>query len=351
MDLLFLDKEYKICNVVDSYKNLAWNRKYFDVGNFSIELEFDIYKQIKENNATYIYCNEFREIAKIETLEYNSKSEESTVVLTGRFLENILENRVIPTTKTYKGTTEEIARNLVNDYCIKNNPILNLKLGEYKGLGSTQVYQNTGDDIKKAIHELFKPEGLTYSIDYVFDTNELIFNVWQGTDRTEKQSENSWATFSKNFENIQSDKYSINETQYKNYAYVAGQDKGENRIVVEINKMKAGEERKELYIDARDLQQEDNMTVDEYKETLKQRGLEKLQENNRVEVTEFEADSNSNLEYKKDYDLGDIVTYKNDDLGLYVENRIVEISEVFDGQDKSIEIVFGDDYVIKKVGV
>lgn len=261
----------------------------------------------------------------------------------------MLSDRVISTTKTYKGKTEEIARSIVQDFCINGpNPIAKLRLGEYKGLGLNQVYQNTGNDIKTALYELLKPEGLSYSIDYNFETNELIFKIWQGLDRTENQTKNSWATFSKNFENIQNDKYSIDETQHKNYVYVAGQDKGENRVIVEINKIKNGENRKELYVDARDLQQGD-MTDEEYKEMLKQRGIEKLQENNRVEITEFQVDTNSNLEYKKDYDLGDIITYKNEDLGIYVENRIVEISEVFEGQNQKIEIVFGDDYNIKKV--
>ena len=59
-------------------------------------------------------------------------------------------------------------------------------------------------------------------------------------------------------------------------------------------------------------------------------------------------DPNSNLIYKTDYDLGDKVTYKNEDLEMYVENRIVEISEVFEGNSKKIDVVFGEDYNIKK---
>ena len=223
-----------------------------------------------------------------------------------------------------------------------------LQLGEYNGFGQSRAYQNTGDDIKTALYELLKLDGLSYSIDYDYEEDTLRFNVWSGLDRTENQTQNSWATFCKNFENIQDDKYSKDETQYKNFAYVAGEGTGGKRFVVEINQIQDDEERKEMYVDARDLQQEENMTDSKYKEVLKQRGLEKLQENNKVEMTEFNIDPDSNLECGRDYNLGDTVMYKNDELGLYVENRIIEISNVFEDENKTIEIVFGDDYNIRK---
>lgn len=302
-------------------------------GSFSIELLIDSYTDIKNNGGKYLCCKDFKETAKLETMEYNSSGTGTSVILTGRFLESVLADRVVKTTTTYSGTTEQIARNMVNDFCINcGNPLFDgkLKLGIYRGLGQKRVYQNTGDDIKTALYELLKLDGLSYSIDYNYEEDTLTFDVWGGLDRTENQNINSWATFCKNFENIQNDKYSADETQFKNFAYVAGEGVAGHRVVVEVNQIKSGEERKELYVDARDLQQSDGMSDSQYKETLKQRGLEKLQENNKVEITEFDVDPESNLEYGKNYNLGDMVMYKNEDLGLYVENRIVGISEIFE---------------------
>lgn len=34
MDLLFLDKNFIVCKIVDSFKNFAWNRKYFEPRKF-----------------------------------------------------------------------------------------------------------------------------------------------------------------------------------------------------------------------------------------------------------------------------------------------------------------------------
>ncbi len=41
--------------------------------------------------------------------------------------------------------------------------------------------------------------------------------------------------------------------------------------------------------------------------------------------------------------------YKSDELDLYIENRIIEVSKVCDGVNEKIEISFGDDYNIKKL--
>lgn len=300
----------------------------------------------------YLCSKDFKETAQIETLDYSSTNTSTTAILTGRFLENVMADRVVKTTWTYSGTTEQIARKLVEDFCVNcANPLFGgkLRLGIYKGLGQKRIYQNTGDDIKTALYELLRLDGLSYSVDYDYEADTLTFNVWSGVDRTENQNTNSWATFSKNFENIQEDSYSMDETQFKNFAYVAGEGQEGNRIVVEVNQVKSGEDRKELYVDARDLQQEEDMSDMEYKESLRQRGLEKLQESNKVELIEFNIDPESNLEYGVDYGLGDVVMYQNDEIGLQIDNRIIEVSNIFDGEDKKIEVIFGDDYNIRKV--
>lgn len=352
MDLLFLNKDFTVCKIVDSFKNFAWNRRYFECGSFSIEMLIEDYLDVKKNNGKYLYCKDFNETAILETLDFNSAETSITAIITGRFLESKLKDRVIKNTWNCTGTTEEIARKMVYDWCINcEYPLFDgkLQLGEYKGLGEKRVYQNTGVEIETALYELLKLDGLSFNIDYDYEENTLTFNVWSGKDRTENQETNSWATFCKNYENVQNDRYSNDETQYKNFAYIAGEGVGQKRVVVEVDKILPGEERKELYVDARDLQQSENMTDEQYRQALQQRGVEKLENCKKVELTEFSIDPEANLVYGKDYDLGDMVMYKSNELDLYVENRIIEISKVYDEEIETIEISFGDDYNIKKV--
>ena len=82
---------------------------------------------------------------------------------------------------------------------------------------------------------------------------------------------------------------------------------------------------------------------------LKERGIEKLNECKRIETSNFNINPLSNLEYEKDFNLGDKVVYKNDELGFNIEDRIIGVTESYENGEKTIETTFGEDYNIKKV--
>ncbi len=358
MELLLLDKDFQICGLIDDFSSLIWNRKYYECGNFNLQVGIKYWEQFK--NAMYVYCKDFKETGILETLNQKTARQGTQIQRSGQFLESILADRVINTTQSFKNqTTEDIIRSLVNTFAINAGvrSIPKLVLGERKGLGRKRTMQMTGDNLLDKIYELCKEDELSIKLWYDFDNDKLVFKVWQGLDRRDTQNENTWAIFSRNFENILEDEYSIDKTQYRNFAYVAGEGTGGNRVVVEVNRVKPGEGRKEIYIDARDIQLERTdsegnsikIPEAEYIEMLKERGIEKLNEYNKVETSNFNVDPLSNLEYKKDFDLGDKVIYKNEELGFNIENRLVEITESYENGNKTLNITFGDDYNTKKI--
>ena len=352
MDLLLLDKNFQICGIIDDFANLVWNRKYYEHGNFTLQTKLDKYNDIKI--AKYIYCKDFVETAVIEAI----KIQESTQIVetSGRFLESILAKRVINTTKKFSNKiTEDIVRSLITDIAINdtNRKIDKLVLGTRQGLGTSRTMQMTGDVLLDKIYELCKEDELGFRVRYDFDNDEIIAEVWQGLDRVDTQTTNTWAIFSRNFENITDSEYNTDSTQYRNYAYVEGEvtdvEGNKTRKSTIVDMRKEGEERLELYVDARDLQKDEETTDMEYMEMLRERGKEKLAENNKVEEASFCIDPYSNLIYKTDFDLGDKVVYKNDDLGFNIENRIVGISEAYENGNKTIDVTFGDEYNLKKM--
>ena len=358
MELLLLDKEFQICGLIDDFSSLVWNRKYYECGNFSLQTNLSTYNQFKY--AKYIYNKDFKETAIIEAFNKEYTSEGTKILHSGRFLESILEDRCIDTTQYFKNMiTEDIIRNLITTYFINSGirKIPKIVLGERKGLGKSRTTQKTGGSVLEYIYELCKEDELSISLRYDFDNDKLVFEVWQGLDRRDTQDKNSWAILSKNFENILKDNYSTDNTKYKNFAYVEGElrkydEEGNetvSRINVTVDRVKEGEDRKELYVDARDLQSDEDTTPEEYQEMLKERGIEKLNECAKVETADFNINPNSNLIYKTDYDLGDEVVYKNEELGLIVENRITGVSEAYENGNRTLDITFGEDYNLKKI--
>ncbi len=371
MELLLLDKDFQICGLIDDFSSLIWNRKYYECGNFSLQINIKYWEQFK--NAVYIYSKEFEETGILETLNHVTTKQGTYIQRTGRFLESKLASRVINETQNFTNmTTEDIVRSLVDTFVINagERKISNIILGEKKGLGRIRTIQMTGNNLLDKIYELCKEDELSIHLRYDFDNNKIIFEVWQGKDRRDTQNENTWAIFSRNFENILENEYSTDNTQYCNFAYIAGEvneKTGTNedgttkttkkRIIATVDRVKEGEEHRELYVDARDLQsektdEEGNSTQipeSEYVQMLIERGIEKLNEHNKVETVNFSINPFANLKYKTDYDLGDKVVYKNDELGFDIENRIVEISQIYENGEEAIDVVFGEDYNIKKV--
>ena len=293
MDLLLLDKNFQICGIIDDFASLVWNRKYYECGNFTLQTKLDKYNDIKI--AKYIYCKDFVETAVIEAI----KIQESTQIVetSGRFLESILAKRVINTTKKFSNKiTEDIVRSLITDIAINdtNRKIDKLVLGTRQGLGTSRTIQMTGDVLLDKIYELCKEDELGFRVRYDFDNDEIIAEVWQGLDRVDTQTTNTWAIFSRNFENITDSEYNTDSTQYRNYAYVEGEvtdvEGNKTRKSTIVDMRKEGEERLELYVDARDLQKDEETTDMEYMKMLRERGKEKLAENNKVEEASVSID-------------------------------------------------------------
>lgn len=144
--------------------------------------------------------------------------------------------------------------------------------------------------------------------------------------------------------------YDRDDSEYKNFAYVAWQEEGKDRIVVEVDQTN-GQERRELYVDARDVnsQDEEGKPIAEatIKEQLKQRGIEALAECQVLESMTAGAISTRNLVYKKDFDLGDICPYLNQRLGISMDARITEIIETYEEGKEDLQIVFGNGQVEK----
>ena len=138
-----------------------------------------------------------------------------------------------------------------------------------------------------------------------------------------------------------------------------GEGSGRKQQVAGDN-AKVGFTRRELYVDARDIQSESNnesgetqtLSPAEYASALIQRGDEKLAE---CQVTEtFEAQlrvfGDIQYEFGVDYEKGDKVTVRDRQLGVIVSARITEVEEDFD-DEYALVLTFGYSYptLIQKV--
>lgn len=365
MNLYILDKDYNLLGEVEVFRSFIWRRRYYEHGTFELHCNAKYFDLL--NEGLYLHRNDREEIAVIRAGYYKTSDSDVEAYCTGTLGESLLDNRVINKPFKKYDTPEVISRELVNTYVCEPDTaarsIENISLGGLVGFGEKVQKQVTGKPVGEACYEIEKTQEMSHRLRYDFQTNALRFEVWRGKDRRESQKENSWAIFSNEFRNVQSVDYTCNSQDYANVAYVAGEGEGDERMVVEVDiRTDPEEERREIYVDARDLQNqkknenplegttlnldpEYTYTDEEYAELLRQRGLEKLAEHSLIENMSGNLLSTENLVYLKDFDLGDYCTFKNEDIGIAMDARITEIIETYEESVMNLSVTFGQDTV------
>ena len=197
------------------------------------------------------------------------------------------------------------------------------------GVGSQESIemQATYKNLLTVEERLARASNLGFRV--LFAPGTMTFQVYAGVDRTVQQSQRPFVLFSDEFGNLASPRYTKTAKNYKNRAYVAGEGEGDDREVVVVD-LSQGEEVRELYVDARDIQREADTTDEEYQALLYQRGLEQLAACVKVESFEGDGEDVDNFRYREDWDLGDLVTVQYTRLGITMHARITEVEEVYE---------------------
>lgn len=331
MDLFFLDENFNQLNAVD-YINLQWNRRYYECGQYSVQILAKDYQK----SFRYAYRPSRKELGLVQQVQYTGKTNGEFVQISGFFLERILNDFIVYPTLHFNGNLGDCARKLLTDYCLS---IPKLKIGNTNVPNTNITIQQTGAEASDQLYKILKEHELSYELYYNYINDNITFNIWSGLDRTQDQDVNETAIFSQAWNGLKEPVVTNDNSNYKNYAVVAGSGEGESRVhaIVDISN---GEPLKRVYIDARDLQKDDKMTQDQYEQALIQRGKEKLA--GYVNITNVEFESTGELVYKVNFDLGDKADIIINNIDQTYQSRIIGIDEVIKENRMDIKLLFGD---------
>jgi hypothetical protein len=360
------DNTFENIGEVNQYDSLIWPDK------FNGYASFELWAPITEENSEYfkkgniLWCGgDNAAVVEIVKSAIDDKGTK-TFNVKGRTLEMFFTTRIIWGTYNASNKYASTAMyDIVNQNCINptnvSRKIPYLECAEDKQLGGKMSVQRTGGEVYDALTTIASSKDLGFNMLFRPKEKKLIFEVVAGVDRTIEQSEVDPVEFSTDLEDILSSSYYTNNQDEKNVAFIQGEGDGASRISqISGNNELEGFDRKELYVDARDLQSETvnedgtttSLTPDEYKAALINRGDDKLSE---CEVTEtFEAQirvfGDIQYEFGKDYQKGDKVTVRDRQLNVVVSARITEVEEDFD-DEYALVLTFGYSYptIMQKV--
>lgn len=370
-----LDRNFKRLDILRHYTFSQYNMKFRGIGTFTVNAPLElntIFLNREEQYYLLFNGNVHPVVGKVEDVKKESEDEENKLIITGRLALFILTKRIVSDTINTSGTTLEHMEKLVTENIlkVKNNRYIPITIDDSavnKNKLSKVDRQVTGGYIWDEFEELLEQDKIgvelypnivpTYSVNDI-DSNILDWTLKfsSGIDRTKGNVDgNTPVIFSQQLSNINRVDYERNVENHCNIAYVAGEGEGSNRkwFEIPINQEESQEtkgwERSELWIDARDIQSEDDngnqLTDEQYNALIKQRAKEKAVENDIQESYEATViTKNKRYVYGKDYFLGDFVTVVDTQLGLEFDVQIIGI--MFSKQDTEeiadIELQYGN---------
>ena len=324
-------ENYERVGYIESYSYLSWVRRYSEVGEFELKCAPENLPLLSLGNL--VTKSGDKEAGLIETILVESVEQE-IITVRGRFLPVLLESRIIWETENLNGDIDDCVGQLIENNAINpvdaNRMIPNLTY-ENELIGKNISMQVSFKNLLETVTSILSEAGI--GIKGVLSESGVVLSLYVGREQP--------FVFSREFENLLSQNYTDSIKDYANLAKIAGEGEGSEREIVVIGDA-AGRKRKELFIDAKELRLSEYENNEKYLEALKLRGNEKLYEMRRRESFDAVANTNSNLVYKVDFDLGDIVTVKSSLLGISKRLRITEIVESYDADGLHVDLVFGD---------
>lgn len=337
INIRVFDRKLNLIGELDGYTALIFTSKWNNYGSFEIHLAETSPGVLQVGN--YIMLN--NDPYKTGIIKYSGiteEAEESSAVIKGFTLAHIFTQRLTVPPKgqeyyTVKGSVEDIMYNIVDANTIHSvepgRIISNLDLRQSQGRGQQMTFQTRYKCLADELESLSVLSGLGIAVTIDPVRKKFFFEVCAGTDRTIDQETDPPTVFNPDYDNVLGRSYTTDLSGLKNCAYTAGQGEGADRAVHIVGGGNTGIDRYEMFVDARDIENDSD---------LEDRGKTKLAENAGAESYECTVET---ADYEKRWFLGDFVTVVDRGLSVQINKQVLEVREERDSSGYTVAPTFG----------
>jgi len=274
---------YNRIDIIRTFTFVQYTDYYNDVGTFSVTVpitEKSLPNLMIEGNFILFEKLGDKFIMGIIKYFHSENISTPTVQVKGYMLSHLLSYRCFQKTFQLTDKIFEIQRHFVQKFFINTDDYrrtmaLMMISDNYNQDTEEVAFCKTGSDCAEAIRDMNAPYhygfGLVPAIaKYNPQTGKnqnimhIVFEQYTPVDHTIGNSQdNDPVVFDTDLNNVENLMYELDSTKMKTVAIVAGEDKGEDRKVVEVGDTELSDmERIELYVDARDLQKQEPDEID-----------------------------------------------------------------------------------------
>lgn len=229
-------------------------------------------------------------------------------------------------------------RHLVNPLDPKRK-IPGLVIADDLGRGMNTVWSSRLEQLDTVLQAVSEYTDMGWEIYADLDNQNLVFDVIEGVDRSQSQSENSFISFSSGLRNISNMHYNYDISPMRNIGYAGGAGEGQNRIVLKVykNTETEGNDRREIFLDCGNLEIVETSTT----MSLADEGKHKLENYPLSESFTATIAPNFADKYQKNWDIGDKVTVYSKALGKEFDTRITVVEEAYEATKYELKVTFG----------
>lgn len=359
LEFYVYDNYFKLKGIIDVYVDSDFDLRYDAHSLLTIKIDATL-------DITELLLNldpdERRIITKVTDIETGymlnkiryEDEEKKRLSIDCISLSAILRDRLVDGQQAYEGNVEEVIRSFVTANAIEptnpNRVIPDLILGPISGIDITTDEAFFKEPLDEVLWKICKKFDISYRIKMDHINKKYIMTVFQGLDRSSIQNVNSRVIFSKDFDNVTFQSYTDDPSTYRNMIYVdSGGSTDSEKTTIKVGDELSGWGRREMHLEASDITKkyqndkgvEVTMTTEEFEKVLRERGLNTLAEYPIVRTFESDIDPKSQFIYGKHYNLGDIVTNINDEIGVMTHSRVVRVREKYSEDGYEVSHEFG----------
>ena len=310
--------------------SIQMEEHYNAIGKAIITLPIDDYNISAIQNGGIIYDTVRDMSFVIRNHKYDTAR--STVTVNAYTCNRLLNKRAIIQKNTI--TNIEIGVRSVVENNLRGLP--NVEIGELNGFEDSAETMLYGGQVLDKIMPILETVKIGNRMRWDADRRVHVFELYKGRDLTEGIHA---VVFSEEYKTAKDLVIANDDSIFKNVIYVPGtlKDDEETEIVVEVGTASGGE-RFEKWLD-RTFRQDKEETESQFRERLKQIGLEEIA---RLVSRHTFSVSIDTKEYGTTYKLGDVVSCVSQRFGVELKSRITSVKYTLDISGEKIKLILGE---------
>ena len=337
---------FELLGIISDYESLIYLRFFRECGNF--EMHINKNKKNVEKLTTDVWMmlgNHNEKCFIIETIVENFSDGKEELIVKGTDLKGLMKRRITYTDnfdRVEKTQAENVMKHYVINHFIDSRLASDttvqllernvdiLKVAETQNRGPITVWQSRFENVHDVLKHISEDSGLGWTVYADLINKKFVFDSLQGVNRSIEQKDVPQILFVKSKMNLKESNRYRDLSGLKNVAYVGGKGENEDRPIV-VRGETAGINRREVFIDLNNISDMDELNTE---------GDKKLAEYKELNSSEGKVYSIENMEYEKDWFLGDKVSIK---INKAIEHKnITAIKEIYERNNMDVDVTFGD---------